>query len=438
MDPPPNQLLPLNVPWDVIATIIKQTDSKTLKALSLVSRDFHTESAPILCRVFSVCVLPNSDSSAANDVAIARVHDLTTTLRTHSRLHYIRHVRLHLCASLGGHDDTNAKLYLAKLFGAFRRIKNIEVLELHILFHQHIVARCLNEIPLARGLKRIEIWSFGPIVASIKAEFWDRQREQLTSLTLLTPAPALEADTDISSKLCFPALERLHIYGSRLIRCFQLPLAKTLRSLAIDQIRLQDVEAFQAAISLHSKPSPSSQLLPSSRRVSYSASSIEEFTFGFSSLEPVPDPSIVYTAILQHMPRLRKLVARHDIFPCARTTIRASTALVRNNRDLEKFDLILPLWAVRDPTPLAGTETLRASLQTLEGDPFVAGHPEDHVVRGMSNVAKFASLAQACSQCESLSRLSFSYGEKAADGVNTPILIVLVRDGVSVPWEVCW
>lgn len=458
MDPLSNELLPLRIspPWEVVAAIVHQADPETLKALSLVSHDFHVETASTLCRVISICAL-SLESNGVDNFPLKRVRDATATLQTHSRLQHIRRVRFRLCASLGGPGDSSVEEGLGGLFTAFQGIKNIEVLELDILFHQLAIARCLNEIPLPRGLRQIEIWSLGPIIVSLRAEFWDRHREQLTSLTLLTAGPAeFEADT---KKVSFPALEHLYIHEPELIQYFQLPLAKTLRSLAINQIRLQDIEAFEATISVvHPEP-----LCPrfhppclSFRAPTYiyNASPIEEFSFGFTSLEHIPDPSIVYTTILTHMPRLRKLVARHGIFHCTRAVMRASNALVMNNKNLEELHLVLPPWTIHDPLPSLLDAKAFLQQAVSEDDAFAVAGSEAAtgdferearllmvVGEKSTTIAKFARLAMALKECRSLTRLSLFCGEM---GGGTPDLnetsdlppIVLVRNGLNMSWRV--
>ena len=42
------------LPWDVIAHIIEFANLPTLKGISLVSRDFLMDSAPTLCRRFTI------------------------------------------------------------------------------------------------------------------------------------------------------------------------------------------------------------------------------------------------------------------------------------------------------------------------------------------------------------------------------------------------
>ena len=51
-----NQHPPQKLPWDVISHIGKRADWPTLKAISLVCRDFRTESAPTLCRRVTISV----------------------------------------------------------------------------------------------------------------------------------------------------------------------------------------------------------------------------------------------------------------------------------------------------------------------------------------------------------------------------------------------
>jgi hypothetical protein len=121
------------------------------------------------------------------------------------------------------------------------------------------------------------------------------------------------------------------------------------------------------------------------------------------------------------MPRLRKLVARHDIFPYAQTTMRVGTARVRNNKDLEEFHLILPPCTIRNPTLSPDTEAFGETLQTLGDDAFVVGDFEDPVVTEMSTVAKFATLARkpASSAGRYPDSLSHEGTAPVSDGMDT-------------------
>lgn len=326
-----------NLPWDIIAAVIGRADWPTLKAMSLACRDLYIEAAPALYRCFGFKVT----FSLRPCTAVEQIQYQQKVLFGHSHLSHVKRIHVTLEAAKNGRSSSSGGVFdcIITLFKAIRSIKQLESLDLDLFYGPAVVTGFLRVISLPSSLKQLRIFTNDPFLLSLGNEFWARHVDTLRSLAIIAP-PAIES-TDVPQT--FAALEHLHIREGNLTPFIGIP--RTTRSLTVDNIRDSDIAGLYNTLTTPSTSPPSetsATVLTGNERGArlkvkldqdVAASKLDEFDFGYTET----DPSRAYAALVGHMPRLRKLIARHGAFPSPQA-LESACRTISDLRHLEEFE----------------------------------------------------------------------------------------------------
>lgn len=309
------QLCPPNLPWDVFSHICKCVDDdwSTLKSISLVCRDFLTESAPKLCRFIKISVR----RSAVWGTGLPALQAQTKALKNHTRRKYIKDMKLRLCPDRGAVlAHSTLKDRFAELFSAIQLLEGLQTFEMVSDLQPELTyALRSTELPITLSELHMHSHKFTPFDKLFKDSFWRRHAPHLTTLTLM--APLMIDDRLGGYPTPFPLLTQLHVSRHRVLANLNVQ-ENTLKYLRIGEISDDDVP------SLHAKLTT---LMPA-------LAALKRFDFRYSGY----DPSGIYTNVIAHMSQLQWLVVTHGRFP--RQT-RLSEALLKLEH-LQLFEWITP------------------------------------------------------------------------------------------------
>lgn len=298
------------LPTDIIIDIIQHADWPTLKALSLMSHNSLTASAPILCRSFIISVKAKSKGSNPRTLAA-----YTDGLKNHSRAAYIKCIYIDLYGKLRNmHGRPSVKVQFTELILAFKGLKRFELLEIDLSVPTpSALVEGLRNVELPITLSHLRLFCNIPNIATALGEsFWKRHAPHLKSLVFAGAAE--EGSLENNFPAPFPVLKDLSVAYPYAIQDLHIP-GNTLRSLAIAEIRQSEVSELYETLA--NSPGSGAPII----------ANLENFEFDCTGTGF--DPAYMYASVVTHMSQLRKVKAKHDRFSSERSLSDARDALLR-------------------------------------------------------------------------------------------------------------
>lgn len=260
------------IPWDIVPAVIYYADTPTLKALSLVSRDFLFETAPYLCSLFVLKIAPGHPFPHSHVLSASEV------IRTHTRARYITslstvvqdgpplvgvstHSSIDLAYSQPGSVAPLSRTSpphsifetLSSFFTSLTYLSSLHTLEFNISSHSHRYAFAISLTnhcaSLPPSIRTLRILSFGPISPSFGESFWAKVGPRLITLDLRCPEGPMCVFPGFSfiSRDNLRSLVELRVADTTFLRSFTMP--KTLKTLSVGPMKGQcDLDWLRDAI----------------------------------------------------------------------------------------------------------------------------------------------------------------------------------------------
>lgn len=130
-------------------------DLESLKSVSLVNRDYHSQATRRLWRRFTLAVQKNSGIDPTSTPRTRLKHAINF-LTAGERTQYVRDLHLHISASLGPEDDPEVRRTLIHLFSTIKRMP-LRTLKVYATFHRDHVSHTLAVLHFAPDLSRLSV-----------------------------------------------------------------------------------------------------------------------------------------------------------------------------------------------------------------------------------------------------------------------------------------
>lgn len=314
---------PLLIPYDVQYAIIEFLDFESLKIASLLNQDHHHQAEKYLWKSFTLLADHSSTAEARK-----MLQDRCEAVLTHAT--YLRHLRLFIKSPLGIEgEDEEVERILQQGLRAMQSAVNIVSLDVRSFYHNAAIAQGISGMPFAPCLTS---FTTDLVCGDELSGFW-ASHPLLGSLDLLSR----EASTTPLNFQTLPSLTTLRVASAHQAH---VALASNLTSFTIRKIKDEDCPIL----------------------LRYLASSIASLTHLDITVKPqsLPTP-VIYTEIIAHFQRLRKLRISHACIPDTAGQITASNVIVSLGEleDYEWCGLAINIVEEKFDLWLAGCRSLR-------------------------------------------------------------------------------